>query len=226
MCWRTVQQVFADGRGGLFGVNTVTRESTERWQDSTPRWLSGSWRRLQACSLPSPNNRDTSRAADRPLGVCPDTGSSIPAPGPCIVFEAASRGCSPSRDRVLIEGAGRPPRAAPFVLSTFPFSTKGWIAVRAVAAAIAALEASLPPSRSVRIRPHYRLEELPTRKAHFVETLLLGAVIRLLVSRRLLLAVQERLRRTSYKMPEQRWAAIFAAVAPAIRDTVLLPPRV
>ena len=70
------------------------------------------------------------------------------------------------------------------------------------------------------------LEELPTRKAHIVETLLLGAVITLLVSRRLLLAVQERLRRTPYKMPEQRWAAIFAAAAPAILDIVVLPPRV
>ena len=76
------------------------------------------------------------------------------------------------------------------------------------------------------LKSHYRLEELPTRKAHIVETLLLGAVITLLVSRRLLLAVQERLRRTSYKMPEQRWAAIFAAAAPAILDIVLLPPRV
>ena len=56
--------------------------------------------------------------------------------------------------------------------------------------------------------------------------MLLGAVITLLVSRRLLLAVQERLRRTSYKMPEQRWAAIFAAAAPTILDVVLLPPRV
>ena len=53
-----------------------------------------------------------------------------------------------------------------------------------------------------------------------------GAVITLLVSRRLLLAVQERLRRTPYKMPEQRWAAIFAAAAPAILDIVVLPPRV
>ena len=69
------------------------------------------------------------------------------------------------------------------------------------------------------LKSHYRLEELPTRKAHIVETLLL-------VSRRLLLAVQERLRRTSYKMPEQRWAAIFAAAAPAILDIVVLPPRV
>ena len=76
------------------------------------------------------------------------------------------------------------------------------------------------------LKSHYRLEELPTRKAHIVETLLLGAVITLLVSRRLLLAVQERLRRTPYKMPEQRWAAIFAAAAPAILDVVLLPPRV
>ena len=76
------------------------------------------------------------------------------------------------------------------------------------------------------LKSHYRLDELPTRKAHIVETLLLGAVITLLVSRRLFLAVQERLRRTSYKMPEQRWAAIFAAAAPAILDIVLLPPRV
>ena len=75
-------------------------------------------------------------------------------------------------------------------------------------------------------RTPYRLDELPTRKAHIVETLLLGAVITLLVSRRLLLAVQERLRRTSYKMPEQRWAAIFAAAAPAILDIVLLLRRV
>ena len=76
------------------------------------------------------------------------------------------------------------------------------------------------------LKSHYRLDELPTRKAHIVETLLLGAVITLLVSRRLLQAVRERLRRTPYKMPEQRWGAIFAAAAPAILDVVLLPPRV
>ena len=75
------------------------------------------------------------------------------------------------------------------------------------------------------LKSHYRLEDLPTRAAHIVETLLLGAVITLLVSRRLLLAVQEQLRRTPYNMLEQRWAAIFAA-APAILDIVLLPPRV
>ena len=76
------------------------------------------------------------------------------------------------------------------------------------------------------LKSHYRLDELPTSKAHIVETLLLGAVITLLVSRRLLQAVRERLRRTPYKMPEQRWAAVFAAAAPAILDILLLPPRV
>ncbi len=76
------------------------------------------------------------------------------------------------------------------------------------------------------LKSHYRLDELPTRKAPIVETLLLGAVIALLVSRRLLLAVHERLRRTLYKMPEQRWAASFAAAAPAILHIIVLPPRV
>lgn len=75
------------------------------------------------------------------------------------------------------------------------------------------------------LKSHYRLQELPTRKAHIVEILLLGAVITLLLSRRLLRAVQERLRHAGYKMPEQRWAAIFAA-APTILDIVVLPPRV
>ena len=51
------------------------------------------------------------------------------------------------------------------------------------------------------LKSHYRLDELPTSKAHIVETLLLGAVITLLVSRRLLQAVRERLTRTAYRCP-------------------------
>ena len=76
------------------------------------------------------------------------------------------------------------------------------------------------------MKSHYRLDELPTRKAHIVEILLLGVAITLLVSRWLLQTVRERLRLAPYKMPEQRWADIFAAAAPAILDIVLLPPRV
>ncbi len=76
-----------------------------------------------------------------------------------------------------------------------------------------------------KLKSLYRLEQLPTRRAHIVETLLLGAVITLLVSRRLLHAVQERLRDTSYKVPEQRRAVVFAATAPMILETVVLPLR-
>ncbi len=73
------------------------------------------------------------------------------------------------------------------------------------------------------LKSHYRLEDLPTRKAHIVETLLLGAVITLLVSRRLLDAVRRRLLRTGKRLPEQRWATILAAAAPAMLDVLLLP---
>jgi len=76
------------------------------------------------------------------------------------------------------------------------------------------------------LKSHYRLNELPSSKAHIVETLLLGAVITLPVSRRLLQVVRQRLRRTRYQMPEQRWAAVFAAAGTAILDIVVLPPRV
>ena len=62
----------------------------------------------------------------------------------------------------------------------------------------------LVSNESKSLKSHYRLEALPTRKAHIVETLLLNAVITLPVSGRLLQAVHERLRRTSYKMPQQR----------------------
>ena len=79
---------------------------------------------------------------------------------------------------------------------------------------------------SKELKSHYRLDELPTSRAHIVETLRLDAVITLLVNRRLLQAVRERLRRTACKMPEQRWAALLAGAATAILDIVVWPARV
>lgn len=56
--------------------------------------------------------------------------------------------------------------------------------------------------------------ELPTRKAYIVETQLLGPVlITLLVNCRALLAVQQRLRRTSNETLEKRLAALLAVAA-------------
>ncbi len=52
---------------------------------------------------------------------------------------------------------------------------------------------------------------------------MLSSVITLLVSRRLLDAVRKRLRRKRHRVPEGRWASLFAAVALSILDLLLLP---
>ena len=73
------------------------------------------------------------------------------------------------------------------------------------------------------LKTHYRLDELPTRKPAIVEALILSSVITLLVSRRLLDIVRRRLRRKRHRVPEGRWASLFAAIALSILDLLLLP---
>ena len=75
------------------------------------------------------------------------------------------------------------------------------------------------------LKSHYRLDELPTRKATVVEALLLASIITLLVSRRLLDAFRRRLKRFPHRVPEGRWAALFAATASTILDLMFLPVR-
>jgi len=71
----------------------------------------------------------------------------------------------------------------------------------------------------------YRLEDLPSRKPHIVEALLYATLTTLVVSRRLLQAVREALRKRQRIIPEGRWAAIFTTVSAAILDLVLAPPE-
>ena len=75
------------------------------------------------------------------------------------------------------------------------------------------------------LKSHYRLAELPTRKGRIVEALILSSIITLLVSRRLLDAVRKRLRRLRHRIPEGRWAALFATAALNILSLVTLPAR-
>ena len=75
------------------------------------------------------------------------------------------------------------------------------------------------------LKSHYRLAELPTRKARVVEALVLSSIITLLVSRRLLDAVRRRLRRMRHRIPEGRWASLFAAAAVNILGLLLMPAR-
>lgn len=76
------------------------------------------------------------------------------------------------------------------------------------------------------LKSHYRLGDLPSRKRHIVEALLWASMVTLLVSRRLLEAVREKLRSTGRRIPEGRWAAIFSGVAGAILEVVLAPGTV
>jgi IS4 transposase len=73
------------------------------------------------------------------------------------------------------------------------------------------------------MKSYYRLGDIPSRKPHIVEALLYATLTTLVVSRRLLHAVREALRRRRRAIPEGRWAAIFATVCAAILDLVLAP---
>lgn len=75
------------------------------------------------------------------------------------------------------------------------------------------------------LKSHYRVDELNTCKAPIVEALILWSVITLLVSRRLLDTVRQRVKRHRHRIREGRWAALFTAVAASIIDLVLLPKR-
>jgi putative transposase len=73
------------------------------------------------------------------------------------------------------------------------------------------------------LKSYYRLGDIPSRKAHIVEALLYATLTTLIVSRRLLQAVREALRRRQRIIPEGRWAAIFTTVSAAILDLLLAP---
>lgn len=75
------------------------------------------------------------------------------------------------------------------------------------------------------MKAEYRLEELPSRKRHIVETLLYASVLTLLASRRLLRAIREKLRGTNRIVPEERWAAIFSTVSSSVLDLLLAPAK-
>lgn len=75
------------------------------------------------------------------------------------------------------------------------------------------------------MKSYYRLEDMPSRKPHVVETLLLASVVTMLASRRLLRDVREKLRGIKGGVPEGRWAAVFASVAAQILDLLLAPAR-
>jgi putative transposase len=72
------------------------------------------------------------------------------------------------------------------------------------------------------LKTHFRLEDIPSRKAVVVEALLYAALLTLVASRRVLAAVRQHLRRSDDALPTQRWAAIFVSVA---RELLIIVTR-
>ena len=75
------------------------------------------------------------------------------------------------------------------------------------------------------MKSHYRLESMPSAKAAAVEALVLATLITQIVSGELLRAVRRRMRDRTRRLKEERWAALFAAVAASVLDVMTLPAR-
>ncbi|MDD5309061.1 MAG: IS4 family transposase [Deltaproteobacteria bacterium] len=75
------------------------------------------------------------------------------------------------------------------------------------------------------LKSQYRIEDLPSGKRAVVESLVYAAVLTLIASRRLLAEVRRKLGRLADRVPKQRWAAIFAAIAQDLLVLMARPPR-
>jgi IS4 transposase len=67
----------------------------------------------------------------------------------------------------------------------------------------------------------YRADQMPSRKRRVVETLLYAAILTFIVSRLLLAELRRRLGARGRRVTDERWAAVFAAVARDILKVVL-----
>jgi len=70
------------------------------------------------------------------------------------------------------------------------------------------------------LKSHYRLDQIPSRKRHIVEILLYAAFLTMFVSRELLAHIRSRLGPHT-RVPDDRWAALFAAVAQELLTLVV-----
>jgi IS4 transposase len=74
------------------------------------------------------------------------------------------------------------------------------------------------------LKRHYRLDQMPSASKPVVEALLYAALLTLVVSRTLLAALRQRLKQPAHRLPEERWAALFAQFAQQML-WLLLSPR-
>lgn len=71
------------------------------------------------------------------------------------------------------------------------------------------------------LKRRYRIDDMPSAKRHIVEALVWAALITFVVSRELLAALRRKLGRLGDRVPEERWAGLFAEVAGDLLRLVL-----
>lgn len=71
------------------------------------------------------------------------------------------------------------------------------------------------------LKTSYRADQMPSRKRQVVEALLYSAILTFIASRLLLAELRRRLGALGRRVPEERWAAVFAAVAADVLKIVL-----
>ena len=71
------------------------------------------------------------------------------------------------------------------------------------------------------LKARYRAEDMPSSKRHVVEALVYAALVTLVVSRALLAELRKKLGVLGARVPEERWAALFAELARDILKIVL-----
>jgi putative transposase len=76
------------------------------------------------------------------------------------------------------------------------------------------------------LKRRYRIDDMPSTKRHIVEALVWAALITLIVSRELLAWLRHRLGQRGGRVPEERWAGLFAEVAGDLLRLMLAAPTV
>lgn len=71
------------------------------------------------------------------------------------------------------------------------------------------------------LKRHYRGDQMPSAKRHIVEALVWATLITFVVSRELLAAIRKKLGQLGDRVPEERWAGLFAEVAGELLRVVL-----
>lgn len=76
------------------------------------------------------------------------------------------------------------------------------------------------------LKRRYHIDDMPSTKRHIVEALVWAALITFVVSRELLAWLRRRLGQRGDRVPEERWAGLFAEVAGDLLRLVLAAPGV